>query len=59
MSIKIIMHDGETITVPGEAKDVKINSNVLTITRNNIVTAQFRRYIAWIEQDDTTNDGIK
>ena len=53
------MHDGETITVPGEAKDVKINSNVLTITRNNIVTAQFRRYIAWIEQDDTTNDGIK
>lgn len=59
MSIKVIMHDGDPITVPGAAKDVKVSSTGLTVTRDNVVTAQFRRYLAWIEQDDTANDGIK
>lgn len=53
------MHDGDPITVPGAAKDVKVSSTGLTVTRDNVVTAQFRRYLAWIEQDDTANDGIK
>lgn len=53
--IKVVTAEG-TFTVPGTAKEVDTNAGALKVTRDGKQIAHFRRWIHWMEIEDTTND---
>jgi hypothetical protein len=47
--ITIRLHDGETVTLDADPKDVTSESSALVIRRGGIIIGRFRRCIAWHE----------
>lgn len=47
--ITIRLHDGDTVTLNADPKDVTTENSTLIIRRDGITIGKFRRYIAWHE----------
>jgi hypothetical protein len=54
--ISVLLHSDQTITVPGTAKDVKLEGGALIIRRGDQITARFGKHVAWWETAGTDGD---
>lgn len=51
--IRVMLHDGESVTLNAAPKDMSTGNGTLTVRRDGSVIASFRRSLGWHEVSTT------
>lgn len=57
MSIRIILHEGESVTLNASSDDVNTETGALVVKRDGKTIGKFRRYVAWHEVEQAVSSG--